>query len=277
MRLLRHCTSQLLRQDNATDTGSVLWGCKDLSGSGSPAGSVQEVWESETGKTALAGKQSILYGSFFLLCGPEVPKHDHQGCGKRVETGLACGKGAGEGVHAGTASKESSSSASGNWDRRDIPEEGHTYRIVVSDLERGRTIWFGGEDRSEESMNMFYEWLGPKKTKKIQLAVMDMWKAFEKSTKENAHGAAILYDKFHVIRHLGDALDKVRKMEYSRLSGKDRSYIKGQKYTLLSNRENLTLDGRKALTKLVNITPKTTFPKGSALLFGHLSLFVRPH
>jgi transposase len=98
---------------------------------------------------------------------------------------------------------------------------------------------------------MFYEGLGPKKTKKIQLAVMDMWKAFEKSTKKNAPGAAILYDKFHVIRHLADALDKVRKMEYFRLSGKDRSYIKGQKYTLLSNRENLTLDGNKALKKLL--------------------------
>ena len=129
--------------------------------------------------------------------------------------------------------------------------KGHIYRIVVSDLERGRPIWYGGEDRSEESMDMFYEWLGAKKTKKIELAVMDMWKPFEKSTKKNASGAAILYDKFHVMRHLGDALDDVRKMEYSRLSGKDRSYIKGQKYTLLSRRENLTLDGQKALKKLL--------------------------
>jgi len=129
--------------------------------------------------------------------------------------------------------------------------KGHTYRIVVSDLERGRPIWYGGKDRSEGSMDMFYEWLGPKKTKKIRLAVMDMWKAFEKSTRKNAPGAAILYDKFHVIRHLGEALDKVRKMEYERLLEKDRSYIKGQKYTLLSNRENLTLDGRKALNKLL--------------------------
>jgi transposase len=128
---------------------------------------------------------------------------------------------------------------------------GHIYRIVVSDLGRSRPIWYGGEDRSEESMDMFYQWLGPKKAKKIQLAVMDMWKAFEKSTKANVPQAAILYDKFHVMRHLGDALDKVRKMEYRRLSGKDRSYIKGQKYTLLSHRENLTLDGRKALKKLL--------------------------
>lgn len=130
--------------------------------------------------------------------------------------------------------------------------KGHTYRIVVSDLERGKPIWYGGEDRSEASMDMFYEWLGPKKTKKIELAVMDMWKAFTKSAQHNAPGAAILYDKFHVMRHLGDALDTVRKMEYTRLSGKDLSYIKGQKYTLLSNRENLTLNGKKALKKLLN-------------------------
>ncbi len=129
--------------------------------------------------------------------------------------------------------------------------KGHTYRVVVSDIERRRPIWFGGKDRSEESLDIFYQWLGQKKTKKIQLAVMDMWKAFKKSTKKNAAQAAILYDKFHVMRHLGEALDTVRKMEYARLSGKDRSYIKGQKYTLLSNRENLTLDGRKALKKLL--------------------------
>jgi len=98
---------------------------------------------------------------------------------------------------------------------------------------------------------MFYEWLGVKKIKKIRLAVMDMWKAFQKSTRKNAPQAAILFDKFHVMRHLGEALDKVRKMEYARLVGKDRSYIKGQKYTLLSNKENLTLDGRKALNKLL--------------------------
>ncbi len=130
--------------------------------------------------------------------------------------------------------------------------KGHTYRIVVSDLERKVPIWFGGKDRSEESMDMFYRWLGPEKSGKIRLAVMDMWKPFRKSTINNAPSAAILFDKFHIIRHLGDALDKVRKHEYARLSGKSRSYIKGQKYTLLSNRENLSLDGRRSLRKLLS-------------------------
>lgn len=129
--------------------------------------------------------------------------------------------------------------------------KGHSYRIVVSDLLRGRPIWFGGEDRSEESMDKFYEWLGPLKSNEIRLAVMDMWKAFENSARKNIPQAAILYDKFHVMTHLGDAMDKVRKSEYRRLSGNAQSYIKGQKYTLLSNRENLSLDGKRSLKKLL--------------------------
>jgi len=45
-------------------------------------------------------------------------------------------------------------------------------------------------------------------------------------------------------------MDKVRKQEYARLSGKDRRFIKGQKYTLLSRWENLTVEGKKALKLL---------------------------
>ena len=129
--------------------------------------------------------------------------------------------------------------------------KGHTYRIVVSDLIRRRPIWFGGEDRKAASMALFYDWLGEKKTQGIRLAVMDMWKPFHNVTAARAPQAAILYDKFHLLRHLGDALDEVRKSEYRRLSGADRSYIKGQKYTLLSRRENLTLNGRQALKKVL--------------------------
>jgi transposase len=55
--------------------------------------------------------------------------------------------------------------------------KGHDYRIVVSDLQKHRPIWFGGKDRTEESMNEFYRFLGEKKARKIRLAVMDMWKA----------------------------------------------------------------------------------------------------
>ena len=130
---------------------------------------------------------------------------------------------------------------------------GHNYRIIVSDLVRGRPIWFGGTDRSEKSMDLFFQWLGPRKCRGIRLAVMDMWKPFRNSTHKagNAPQAEVLYDKFHILKHLNEALDKVRKSEYARLSGKDRRFIKGQKYTLLSRRTNLSQEGRQSLKVLL--------------------------
>jgi transposase len=93
-----------------------------------------------------------------------------------------------------------------------------------------------------------YDWLGPKKSRKIQLAVMDMWKPFRNVTKDKAPQAAILFDKFHIMRHLGEALDKVRKAEYARVNGKSRRF---QKYNLLSRYENLTLEGKRSLKILL--------------------------
>ncbi len=48
-------------------------------------------------------------------------------------------------------------------------------------------------------------------------------------TTRHAPQAAILYDKFHVMKHLGEALDNTRKAEYARLKGKQHRFIKGQK------------------------------------------------
>jgi len=129
--------------------------------------------------------------------------------------------------------------------------KGHKYNIVISDLINKRPIWFEGPDRSEASMDGFYQWLGPEKCAQIRLAVMDMWKAFENSTRRHAPQAAILYDKFHILRHLGEALDTVRKAEYARVSDHKRRFIKGQKYNLLSHWHNLTMDGRHALKALL--------------------------
>ena len=156
--------------------------------------------------------------------------------------------------------------------------KGHKYRIVVSDLERRRPIWFGGQDRSEASLDEFFAWLGPHKCRKIRLAVMDMWPAFRNATlKEgNAPQATILYDKFHILRHLSEAMDKVRKREYRRLSGKDRRFIKGQRYTLLSHWGNLTADGRAALKLLFQANKRLNTAYLLKESFGQLWDYHRP-
>ena len=137
--------------------------------------------------------------------------------------------------------------------------KGQTYRIVVSDLDRRRAIWFGGKDRSEESMDMFFAVLGERSSKRVRLAVMDIWKPFRKSTNKKAPQAAILFDKFHILSHLGDALDKVRKQEYAQLDGEKRKYIKGQKYALLSHKENLQGSARKNLKALAGRQQATQY------------------
>ncbi len=130
-------------------------------------------------------------------------------------------------------------------------KKGHSYRIVVSDLEARRAIWFGGTGRTEADMDLFYAFLGKENSQNIKLAVMDMWKAFRNSTQRNAPQASILFDKFHIVKHLSDALDDIRRSEYKRLADDDRKFIKGQRYVLLSRRENLTADGRKNLEQLL--------------------------
>lgn len=130
-------------------------------------------------------------------------------------------------------------------------KKGHTYRIIVSDIERGRPIWIGGAGRKEEDLDRFFQGLGANKSKRIELAVMDMWKAFRNSVKKNVPKANILYDKFHILNHLSDAMDKVRRSEYKRVSEKDRSFIKGQRFTLLSHRANLNTKSKAALKKLL--------------------------
>ncbi len=187
----------------------------------------------------MAGGQPVLHQALRLLCGTALPEYDDQRCRRGSPAQLEDDQRPRCAVYVGI-------------DEISI-RKGHTYRIVVSDLERRRPIWFGGHDRSEASLDEFYQWLGSAKSHRIRLAVMDMWKPFRASTlkAEHAPHAAILFDKFHVLRHLGAALDTVRKTEYARLTGKSRRFIKGQKYTLLSHRENLTTDGRRSLKLLL--------------------------
>jgi transposase len=125
--------------------------------------------------------------------------------------------------------------------------------MAVSDLLKRRPIWFDGPDRSQASMERFYQWLGPKRCSKIELAVMDMWEPFAAAKARHAPKAAILYDKFHVVQHLNDALDELRLSEYARLESDDeRRFFKGHRYTLLSRRAHLSYRGRCTLKLLLS-------------------------
>jgi transposase len=129
--------------------------------------------------------------------------------------------------------------------------KGHVYRIVVADLERQCPIWIGGKGRTEEDMKLFYDFIGDKRSCNIDLAVMDMWKPFRNAAAQHAPQAKIIFDKFHILNHLSKAMDEVRCSEYQRVNAKERKYIKGQRYTLLSHKYNLDTEGRRSLKALL--------------------------
>lgn len=129
--------------------------------------------------------------------------------------------------------------------------KGHTYAIVVADLDQKRPIWMGGQGRTEQDTQLFFDTMGSERCDTIKIAVMDMWKPFRKATLKHAPNAQIIYDKFHIMCHLAKALDQVRRNEYKRVNEKERRFIKGQRYTLLSHKANLDIKGRQALQILL--------------------------
>ena len=101
-------------------------------------------------------------------------------------------------------------------------------------------------------MDMFYDWLGRKKAKRIRLAVMDMWKPFRNVTNEKrARRRPSCSTSSTSCAISARPWTRCARASTPACRGKDRRFIKGQKYTLLSRQENLTLDGRQALKTLL--------------------------
>lgn len=128
--------------------------------------------------------------------------------------------------------------------------KGHHYLTVVYDLERRVLLWVG-QDRTADTLNRFFAELGRRRCRSIHTVCMDMWPAFLRSVRENLPRAQVLFDRFHVVRHLNVALDTVRREEVRRLSGAHRVAIKSTRFVLLKNPWNLRPEEKERLSNLV--------------------------
>ena len=108
-----------------------------------------------------------------------------------------------------------------------------------------------GEGRREKDLTKFWKWFGKTRAQQITHAVMDMWKPFRRSFEAHCRGVAILYDKFHVIRHLLEALNTVRKLEFKRAGKSMKGLLCGKKFILLSRQAHVRGKARVALTQLL--------------------------
>lgn len=129
--------------------------------------------------------------------------------------------------------------------------KGQVYVTVVYDLERRVLLWVG-EDRTEEAVKKFFtEEMGRRRCGTLQVVCMDMWAAYAKLVREYAPQVQILFDRFHIVKHLQEAVDKVRSSEMRRLSGQQKATFKKTRWLLLKNPWNLTNDQKERLSTLV--------------------------
>lgn len=116
----------------------------------------------------------------------------------------------------------------------------HQYVTLVSDLERG-TVEFIADDRKTSSLDAYYQSLTVRQKAGIRAVAMDMWDPFIGSTWEHLPhaGRKIVFDRFHVMKHMTEAVDAVRKAEHRRLLAEGDGTLKRTKYLWLFSEENV--------------------------------------
>lgn len=117
---------------------------------------------------------------------------------------------------------------------------GHKYESLVYDLDAG-TVEYVMDERGQESLESYYRQFSDEELAGVKAVAMDMWDPYIAATKVWIPGAEkkIVFDRFHVMRHVLEAVDKVRKNEHRQLSDRGEQVLKGTKYLWLWSEENI--------------------------------------
>jgi transposase len=99
----------------------------------------------------------------------------------------------------------------------------HEYVTVVHDIDE-EVVVHVADDRKQEALEGYFEALGPKACAALERVAMDMWAPYIAATRAQVPNAdaKIVFDKFHIAKHLGDAVDKVRRQENRELVSEGR-------------------------------------------------------
>ena len=118
-------------------------------------------------------------------------------------------------------------------------KRGHVYMTVVYDLKKSRLVWVG-DGRTRETLERFFDFLGEDGSKRLEAVCCDMWRSYVNAVRARAPQALIVFDKFHIVRHLGRAVDDVRREEIREKGQAHKDLVKNSRYLWLKNPWNLT-------------------------------------
>jgi transposase len=129
--------------------------------------------------------------------------------------------------------------------------KGHRYLTLVCDLDEG-TVEYIAEDRKQESLGGYYAGLTMEQRDGLEAVAMDMWEPYIQATRAQVPDATqkIVFDRFHVMSHIGKAVDTVRKQEHRELMASGDETLKGSRYLWLYSRENVPERWRDAFAAL---------------------------
>lgn len=129
-------------------------------------------------------------------------------------------------------------------------KKGHVYKTIVVDLDTGRILYVG-DGKGADALDGF--WKRARRNKmKINVVTIDMSAAFFSAVTENAPEATIVFDHFHVVKLMNEAVDKVIRDAYRDVSDKEqKKAIKGTKWLLMSNYEKL--ENKEKLEKALSL------------------------
>jgi transposase len=136
--------------------------------------------------------------------------------------------------------------------------KGHRYMTIVSDIDRG-TVEFVAEGREKASLAACFNTRTPRQIEAIEAVAMDMWEPYLQATLEAVQLASskIVFDRFHIMKHMTEAVDVVRRRENRLLveNGDDR--LKRTKYLWITSKENVPPKRRAELRELRESDLKT--------------------
>jgi transposase len=117
--------------------------------------------------------------------------------------------------------------------------KGHVYVTNVYDLEEKRLLW-SGEGRSQDTLRAFFKEHGEALEQGVKGVCCDMWQPYIDTIKQHLPDATLVFDRFHIMQQLMQAVDAVRREEARELKASNPELLKRTRFLWLKNPENLT-------------------------------------
>lgn len=130
------------------------------------------------------------------------------------------------------------------------------YVLVLTDLKR-RIVLDILPDRQKKTL---VQWLtSPPQgidLTKVTFVATDLWKHYRDGVQSVFPNVFIVADRFHVVQNLHEAIHEIRRQAQKAAKTEDeKKQLKGLRYLLLKNRQNLTEKNKQRLQKLAENHP----------------------